>query len=82
MVFLQILRLLPLIKYPCPTTENFVVVQGDCVILNAMVKHFLKALGLFVIIIVLGMALVILTNHFEQNGTQATNTSTSVQVAK
>jgi hypothetical protein len=47
-----------------------------------MVKHFFKALALFLVIIVLGMAGVVLVNYFEQNGTQSASTSNGTQVAK
>jgi hypothetical protein len=47
-----------------------------------MAKHFLKALLLFVVIIVLGMGCIVLTSVLEKNGTQTTNTTNSVQVAK
>jgi uncharacterized iron-regulated membrane protein len=47
-----------------------------------MVKHFFRALAVFLFIIILGIAGVVLVNYLEQKGTQAASTSSSVQVAK
>jgi hypothetical protein len=46
-----------------------------------MVKHFFKALGLFIVMIILALIGVVVVNHYEQNEVQ-TNTNNQVQVAK
>jgi len=41
-------------------------------------KHFFRALGLFLVIIVLGLAGFVVINYFEQSGGQTANTQTPV----
>jgi preprotein translocase subunit SecG len=45
-------------------------------------KHFLKALFAFIAIIVLALIGLVLVNYFEQNGGDATASSSPTQVAK
>ena len=47
-----------------------------------MVKHFFKALGLFILIIILGLIGVVVVNYFEKNNVEITNTNNQIQVAK
>jgi len=47
-----------------------------------MAKHFFKALGLFIVIIILGLIGIVVINYFENNNVEITNTNNQVQVAK
>jgi hypothetical protein len=47
-----------------------------------MAKHFLKAVTLFAIIIILGLAGFAVVNYLEQSEGQAANVGSPVQVAK